>query len=121
MKKIVLLVVIFILLIAQSSLSAPLTGQWNAGDGIVSLLYPEGDGTTNIGDEFVGSNEFWSFDGLIRTEAAVMGDFINNGDGTATVDHENYRKGGTFRIYGDNLWDRDHRGLWVPTPMIFQS
>jgi hypothetical protein len=112
MKKIVLLVVIFILLIAQSSLSAPLTGQWNAGDGIVSLLYPEGDGTTNIGDEFVGSNEFWSFDGLIRTEAAVMGDFINNGDGTATVDHENYRKGGTFRIYGDNLWDQEDETIY---------
>lgn len=112
MKKIMLMIVCLNLLFASHVFGLPLAGDWNLQDGIVAVLDPENDGG-NIGDEAAGRDSssmsspwnayFWSFDGLLRTEN-ILGDFIVNGDGTASRNIEVFRTGGTFQIHGDNLW-----------------
>jgi hypothetical protein len=108
MKKIALMVIVLTLFVTQYSFANPLGGVWSIEDGFVTLIYPDGDGTTNIGDEFLGYgyDDSWSFEGLIRSES-FYGDFIDNNDGTAFVNHEIYRTGGTFQISGDKLWGQD--------------
>lgn len=107
MKKIMLMMVVCLnLLFASHVFGLPLTGVFNLEDGLAWVLDPEGDGG-NIGDEAIGRDNpsipSWSFEGLIRTEN-ILGDFHNNGDGTAYREIQTFRTGGTYHIHGDHLW-----------------